>query len=208
MDAFGAETSEHSPFAGIVFAMSDPVGPDARAALVAHLTKHSLRTDGPFTLRSGAISDWYMDARQTTFAGEGLWAVGEAVAAVLDPEVDAIGGLTMGADPIAFAAAAYATQHGRPLDAFSVRKTAKEHGLGGRMVGAAQAGANVCVIDDTSTTGGAIIEALESAIAEGLNVKQAIVLFDRSGGVVSAAMSSRDIPYQAILVPADLGLGS
>lgn len=56
--------------------------------------------------------------------------------------------------------------------------------------------------------GGAIIEALESVIAEGLNVTQAIVLFDRSGGVVSAAMSSRDIPYQAILMPADLGLES
>lgn len=188
--------------------MSDPTDPDARAALIAHLTEHSLRTDGPFTLRSGAISDWYMDARRTTFAGDGLWAVGEAVTAVLDPEVEALGGLTMGADPIAFAAAAYATQHGRPLNAFSVRKTAKDHGLGGRMVGAVQPGAKVCLIDDTSTTGGAIIEALESVIEEGLKVKQAIVLFDRSAGVVSAAMASRNIPYLAILTPADLGLDS
>ncbi len=178
----------------------------SRSALVAHLRDHSLRTDGPFTLRSGAVSDWYMDARQTTFSGDGIWAVGEAVTALLDPQVEAIGGLTMGADPIAFAAAAYASQHGRPLDAFSVRKVAKDHGLGGRLVGAVTSGAKICLIDDTSTTGGAMFEALESVLEEGLEVIQSIVLFDRSGSVVSDGMQERGIPYVAALTPEDLDL--
>ncbi|MCI0426050.1 MAG: orotate phosphoribosyltransferase, partial [Actinobacteria bacterium] len=87
----------------------------SRTSLIDHLASHALRTDGPFTLRSGVVSDWYLDARQTTFDGEGAWVVGEAVLEVLDTSVEAVGGLTMGADPIAVATAMVAWSRGRPL---------------------------------------------------------------------------------------------
>ncbi|MGB5730347.1 MAG: orotate phosphoribosyltransferase, partial [Acidimicrobiia bacterium] len=79
---------------------------DSRQQLVEHLRDHAVRTDGPFTLRSGATSDWYIDARQTTFDGAGAILVGRAVVEALDDEITAVGGLTMGADPIAVSAAA------------------------------------------------------------------------------------------------------
>jgi orotate phosphoribosyltransferase len=77
----------------------------ANDALVRHLVDNALRTDGPFTLRSGAISDWYLDARQTTFDGRGARLAGEAVLDILNRDVAAVGGMTMGADPIAVACA-------------------------------------------------------------------------------------------------------
>jgi len=176
-------------------------------SLIEHLRTHALRTDGPFTLRSGQVSAWYLDARQTTFSGQGAWLVGEAVLEVVDPSAQAIGGMTMGADPIAVATAMVAARDGRELSAFSIRKEAKGHGTGGRVVGPVAAGTKVVILEDTTTTGGAAIEATEAAIAEGLDVVQALALIDRSGGVASEAFASRRIPYVALVVPADLGVG-
>ena len=127
----------------------------ANARLVSHLKEHALRTDGPFTLRSGATSSWYLDARKSTFDGEGAAAVGEAVLEALDPDAVAVGGMTMGADPIAVATALLATQRGRPMRAFSIRKQAKDHGTGGRLVGPVHPGDRVVILEDTTTTGGA-----------------------------------------------------
>ncbi len=179
---------------------------DHRAALIAHLKAHSLRTDGPFTLRSGALSGWYMDARQTTFDGTGAWAVGTAITPLVAPEARAVGGLTMGADPVALATAIVSTQLGRPLSAFSIRKAAKDHGTGGRIVGPVGRGDAVCLLEDTTTTGGAFLDALDAARDAGLDVVQAICLFDRSEGVVADAMATRQVPYQAVLRPEDLGV--
>ena len=102
----------------------------SRDALIAHLKTYAVRTDGPFTLRSGATSSWYLDGRQVTFDGDGAWLVGRAVFEALDPEVEAVGGMTMGADPIAIATAMVSSEAGRPLKAFSIRKEAKGHGAG------------------------------------------------------------------------------
>lgn len=177
-----------------------------RAALIDHLKEHSLRTDGPFTLRSGLTADWYMDARQTTFDGAGAWLVGSTMADLLDPDVQAVGGLTLGADPVALATAVVATTSGRPLRAFSIRKSAKDHGTGGRLVGPVGPGDAVCLVEDTTTTGGALREALDAAVDAGLQVFQAICLFDRSGETVTSFMREHGIPYQAILRPEDLGV--
>lgn len=179
-----------------------------RSALRDHLIAHALRTDGPFTLRSGVVADWYIDARQTTFDGTGAALVGAAVLEVLDPTVRAVGGLTMGADPIAIATAMVAAEHDRPLAAFSIRKEAKDHGTGGRLVGPIGAGSPVCLLEDTSTTGGAVFEAHEAAVAEGLDIRQAICLVDRSEGVVAQRMAAAGIPYVALFTPADLGVGA
>jgi len=174
--------------------------------LIDHLRTHSLRTDGPFELRSGAMSDWYLDARQTTFSGEGAALVAEAVLSVLDPAVTAIGGMTMGADPIAVATALAAHSRGRRLGSFSIRKRIKKHGAGGRIVGAVRRGDVVTVIEDTVTTGGALLEALDVLAAEDIVVVQAVVLVDRSEGRVSARFTQLGIPFVALIQPSDLGV--
>lgn len=175
----------------------------ARTALVDHLRNHSLRTDGPFTLASGEVADWYMDARRTTFSGGGAALVATAVQEVLDPAVTAVGGMTMGADPIAVATA---TMSGGRLDAFSIRKAAKDHGTRERLVGPLESGSAVAVLEDTTTTGKAFLEAVEVALSSGLEVVQAISLFDRSGGTVERLMADRALPYTPLVFPADLGV--
>ncbi len=175
-------------------------------ALIDHLRTHSLRTDGPFTLRSGKTASWYLDARQTTFSGEGAWLVGAAVLDVLSPDIEAVGGMTMGADPIAMATAMVASSRGRDLVAYSIRKEAKDHGTGGRLVGPIAPGSRVAILEDTTTTGSAAAEATDVALASGLEVAQAIALFDRSNGKAERAFEERGIPYLALVSPDDLGV--
>ncbi|MGF1665131.1 MAG: orotate phosphoribosyltransferase [Acidimicrobiia bacterium] len=175
--------------------------------LVEHLKAHAVRTDGgPFTLRSGEVSSWYIDARQTTFDGEGAMAVGAAVLQVIEAEVVAVGGMTIGADPIAMAIAISAASAGRPLRAFSIRKESKGHGLGGRLVGPVSSGDRVAMLEDTTTTGGALLEALDVADAEGLVVDQVISLVDRSSGRVAALVEERGLTYRALVTPQMLGV--
>ena len=179
----------------------------ARSALAEHLHSHAIRTDGPFTLRSGAMSDWYLDARQTTFSGAGALLVGAAIFEQLD-DVDAVGGLTMGADPVALGTAMHAAQNGASLKAFSIRKEAKDHGIGGRLVGPVSPGDRVAMVEDTTTTGGAFFEAMDVALEEGLHVVQAVVLVDRSGDKVSELMKRRGVKYSIVLRPEDLGFSA
>lgn len=181
-------------------------GSVARDALVKHLTSNALRTDGPFTLSSGAVSDWYLDARQTTFDGQGARLVGDAFLSVLDREVQAVGGMTMGADPIAMATAMTAAEQGRDLKAFSIRKEAKDHGTGGRLVGPVDPSMPVAVVEDTTTTGSAAVEAARYLLDEGFHVVQAIALVDRSAGKARDNFAGLGIEHLALLVPSDLGV--
>lgn len=174
-----------------------------RAALIDHLLAHAVRTDGPFTLRSGEVSSWYIDARQTTFDGAGAACVGKAVAEALPGGVTAVGGLTMGADPIAVATAMQATP---PLKAFSIRKEAKDHGTGGRLVGPVGPGDVVAVLEDTTTTGGAIAEAVDVLRSESVTIACVIALVDRSAGAVARRLAAAGIPYTALVTPPDLGV--
>lgn len=184
------------------------MGVMARDALIEHLKENSLRTDGPFTLRSGAVSDWYLDARQTTFDGDGAKLVADVVLDVLAGDVDAVGGMTMGADPIAVATAVAAASRGRHLRAFSIRKADKDHGTGGRLVGPIEPGMRLAVLEDTTTTGGAALEAARYLIDEGFEVTQAIALVDRSAGRAAESFGELGIAYTAIVSPADLGVAS
>ena len=174
-------------------------------ALIEHLKSHALRTDGPFRLASGAVSDWYLDGRQTTFDGPGARLVADAVNAVLDESVTAVGGMTMGADPIAVATVVRAT---RRLRAFSVRKAAKDHGVGGRVVGPLQSTDLAAVVEDTTTTGGSMAEAIEVLREEGFTVVQAITVVDRSGGAAAIRIAELGLPLVSLVTPADLGVGS
>ncbi len=179
-----------------------------RKRLIEHLRANAVRTDGPFTLRSGETTDWYIDARQTTFDGAGAAAVGSSVLAVLEPSVTAVGGMTMGADPISVATAIAAHEAGRDIRSFSIRKEAKDHGTGGRLAGPVRADDRIAVVDDTTTTGGALEEAVNVVRSEGCVVVQAVALVDRSEGKVSRMMRKAGIPYMALTTPQDLGVGA
>ncbi len=112
----------------------------------------------------------------------------------------------MGADPIAIATAMMATNAGRPLRAFSIRKSEKDHGMGGRLVGPVSAGDKVAILEDTTTTGGAAVDAAEYALSVGLEVVQAIALVDRSGGVAGERFAELGVPHVSLVTPADLGV--
>lgn len=172
--------------------------------LAAHLCANGLYTEGPYRLTSGLESSWYIDGRQTTFDGEGARIVAACVLEVIDDSVDAVGGMTMGADPIAVATAVMAD---RPLRAFSVRKEAKAHGTGGRLVGPVYAGDRAVVVEDAVTTGGSMAAAIEALREEGVEVIQAIVLVDRSDGTAGELLARLGVPLVSLLLPEDLGVG-
>ncbi len=181
---------------------------DPKSALIEHLTAHAVRTDGPFVLRSGKTSDWYIDARQTTFSGEGARRVGVVVLTEIPDDVDAVGGMTMGADPIAVATAIAAAEAGRDLAAFSIRKETKDHGTRDRLVGPVGSGSRVVVLEDTTTTGGALSEAIEALRDAGAEVVRAVSLVDRSNGATARRMQDLGIAYVALVTPADLGVST
>jgi orotate phosphoribosyltransferase len=179
---------------------------EEKRALVAHLVENAVRTDGPFTLRSGEVSNWYIDARQTTFSGVGAGLVGAAVLTEVPDGMDAVGGMTMGADPIAVATAIVAADQGIDLASFSIRKAEKDHGVGGRLVGPVGAGSRVVALEDTTTTGSALIEAIEVLTEAGVEVVKAVALVDRSSGATAERVEALGIPYVALVTPQDLGV--
>lgn len=139
-------------------------------------------------LASGRESDFYVDGKQTTLHAEGAWLVGNLVWEALAPEVQGVGGLTLGADPIGAAVAAVSFHRGRPVHSFIVRKEPKGHGTGAYIEGLKNLpiGASVCIIEDTTTTGGSLLKAVERAEAAGLKVVQCITLLDREEGAAEA----------------------
>jgi orotate phosphoribosyltransferase len=151
--------------------------------LVALLRERSVRT-GTFTLASGKTSDFYVDARQTTLHAEGAWLVGRLVLARLHPDAVGVGGMTLGADPIASAAATLSTTVGRPVHGFIIRKEPKGHGVGSYLVGDVNLprGSKVCMVEDTTTTGGSLVQAIRRAEEAGLEIVQVITVVDREEG--------------------------
>jgi orotate phosphoribosyltransferase len=168
-----------------------------------HLLAHSVKT-GDFTLKSGRKSSWFIDSKQTVCRPEAMLLVADAVLSVLPPEVTAIGGLTMGADPVAFVTAGVAATRGRPLKAFSVRKEAKDHGGGGRIAGALDPGDKVVVTEDTVTRGTSLLEAAHAVQEAGAEVVLLVAVVDR-GGTAQAMAAAEGIPFRAILTAPALG---
>lgn len=155
-----------------------------RERLIEILAERSART-GDFTLASGRRSNLYVDARLTTMSPDGLALIGPlGLGAIRDAgwSPDAIGGLTLGADPIAFAIA-YASQlAGTPLRAFTVRKEAKAHGTGRLIEGPFREGDRVVVIEDVITTGGSALRAVDAIRAAGGDPVGVLALVDREEG--------------------------
>jgi orotate phosphoribosyltransferase len=135
-----------------------------------------------YRLASGQLSRFYVNCRPVTLNPRGMRLIGDLFFQRLNPSVRGIGGLTFGADPIAIATAFVSELAGRPVQAFSIRKTRKDHGMVRWIEGELQAGDPVAVIDDVATTGGSTLQAIERARQEGLTVVQAIILVDRQEG--------------------------
>src|SRR6476661_11065329 len=154
-----------------------------RSALVALLRERSVKR-GDFVLASGKKSEFYIDARLTTMSPEGLSMIGALGLATLNQagwNVDSIGGLTLGADPIAYAIS-YASASSHPLRAFTVRKESKTYGAGKLIEGPFREGDRVAVIEDVITTGGSAIRAVEAVRAAGGVVSGVLALVDREEG--------------------------
>jgi len=136
-----------------------------------------------FKLVSGRMSRFYVNCKPTTLSARGMYLTGHLMFdALVDSGASAVGGLTFGADPIAMATAFASELKGRPLNAFSIRKTQKDHGIVKWVEGDVQPGEKVVVIDDVATTGGSTINAVERARSEGLVVVRAVILVDRQEG--------------------------
>jgi orotate phosphoribosyltransferase len=174
-----------------------------RANLRDHVFQHSLKS-GDFTLKSGRKSSWFLDTKQTMCRPEGALAVADAALEIIGADMTAIGGLTMGADPVAYGIAAIGATRGRYLRSFSVRKEAKDHGVTGRIAGALQAGDRVVITEDTVTRGTSIFEAVEAVQEFGAVPALIIVIVDR-GGTCAAMAAEAGIPYMPLLTAPDLG---
>lgn len=167
---------------------------------------------GDFTLASGAKSDFYVDCRVTTMDAVGARLIGELGWELIQKAstergvaVEAVGGLTMGADPVALAVAVASGREGAggPLHAFSVRKSAKAHGLGRLIEGNFASGQTVVVVDDVITTGGSTLQAIEAIEKEGGRVAFVVALVDREEGG-RAAIEARGVPVYAIATKSQL----
>jgi orotate phosphoribosyltransferase len=187
---------------------------DAESHLLDLLVRRSYfyRPEKPFVLASGATSPVYIDCRRTTTYAPALSLLGETVFARIlevagDRRVAAVGGLTLGADPIAAAVAYHSTAAGHPVSWFSVRSAAKSHGMTRWVEGAVEPGEPVVVVDDVATTGASTVKAIERCREYGLEVVAAVVLVDRSGGEggerIEAALGRRG-GFAAMFTRADL----
>ena len=184
---------------------------DSHIARLAELVNELSVVRGKVTLASGLESDFYVDMRRATLHHEAAPLIGHVMLDMLEEaglgtdDIDAVGGLTMGADPVAAAMLHAAASRGLDLDAFVVRKAAKDHGMRRRIEGPDVAGRSVVVLEDPSTTGGSPLEAVEALREAGADVRAVAVIVDRATGA-RERIEAAGLPYYAALGLADLGL--
>ncbi len=180
------------------------MGEDARAALLQQV-KDKAVVHGRVVLSSGREADYYVDLRRVTLDAEAAPLVGEVMLdATADLDYDAVGGLTLGADPVATAMLHAAAARGRRLDAFVVRKEGKAHGLQRRIEGPDVTGRRVLAVEDTSTTGGSVLTAVEALRGAGAEVVGVAVIVERGA---ADRVRSEGLTYVAAYELDDLGLG-
>ena len=176
---------------------------------LVELVKQLAVVHGQVTLSSGLEADYYVDLRRATLHHEAAPLIGQVMLDLLDANgiVDfvAIGGLTMGADPVATAVMHQAAARGRAIDAFVVRKAAKVHGMGRQVEGPDVAGKNVVVVEDTSTTGGSPLTAAEALVSAGANVIAVATVVDRDTGA-QKVIEDAGFKYFTAITLDDLGL--
>lgn len=174
-----------------------------RDDLLALITSDAV-VHGKVTLSSGRAADYYVDLRRVTLSAAAAPLVGRVMLeTTADLDYEAVGGLTLGADPVAAAMLHAAAAAGRKLDAFVVRKAGKAHGLQRRIEGPDVAGRRVLAVEDTSTTGGSVLTAVDALREAGAQVVGVAVIVERGA---AAAVAAAGLDYRAAYSTADLGL--
>ncbi|MEV0846325.1 orotate phosphoribosyltransferase [Streptomyces sp. NPDC049954] len=179
---------------------------DARSELLQQI-KDKAVVHGKVTLSSGLEADYYVDLRRITLDGAAAPLVGQVMLDLVeDLEFDAVGGLTLGADPVATSMLHAAAARGRRLDAFVVRKAAKAHGMQRRVEGPDIKGRRVVVVEDTSTTGGSPLTAVEAVREAGAQVVAVATIVDRDTGAGDKISGEAGVPYVYAYALKELGL--
>jgi orotate phosphoribosyltransferase len=179
---------------------------DVRGSLLQQI-KDKAVVHGKVTLSSGLEADYYVDLRRVTLDGEAAPLVGHVLLDLTaDLDFDAVGGLTLGADPVAGAMLHAAAARGRRIDAFVVRKSAKAHGMQRRVEGPDIAGRRVLVVEDTSTTGGSPLTAVEAVREAGAEVVAVVTIVDRATGAAEKIEQGAGVPYRFAFSKDELGL--
>jgi orotate phosphoribosyltransferase len=182
--------------------------PSARDELLELLATNSFRL-GEFTLSSGGKSDYYIDCRTTTLHARGAELTGRVFLELIQQQgwqPQAVGGLTMGADPIVVATSVISSQMGAPIHGFLVRKAEKAHGMGRRVEGFQEKGARVVIVDDVCTTGGSTIQAIEAAREFGFNIMGVACLVERleAGGRPAVEKAAAPAPFMSVFTSNDV----
>ena len=179
---------------------------DADRAALIEKTNELAVVPGRVTLASGIEADYYVDMRRLSLDGAAAPVVGRVMRRlVADWDFEAVGGLTLGADPVATAMLHSAAADGERLDAFVVRKAQKDHGMRRQIEGTPVEGRRVLAVEDTSTTGGSVLTAVEALRAAGADVIGVAVILDRDTGA-RQAVEAADLEYRYAISAADLGL--
>jgi orotate phosphoribosyltransferase len=180
----------------------------ARDELLELLATRSFRL-GEFTLSSGGKSDYYIDCRTTTLNAYGAELTGRVFLELIQQQgwqPQAVGGLTLGADPIVVATSVISSQAGAPIHGFLVRKAEKAHGMGRRVEGFQEKGARVVIVDDVCTTGGSTIQAIEAAREFGFNIAGVACLVERleAGGRPAVEKAAAPAPFISVFTSNDV----
>ncbi|MDH5151562.1 orotate phosphoribosyltransferase [Kocuria palustris] len=187
------------------------IAPDSAAARerLRELIVELAVVRGRVTLASGMEADYYIDLRRVTLQHEASRLVGQVMLELLDDagiEFDAAGGLTMGADPVGSAIMRAAGDAGRPIDTFVVRKAQKSYGMGRQVEGPSVEGRRVVVVEDTSTTGGSALTAVEALQRAGAEVVAVAIIVDRATGAKERIEESAGVPCLFAFGKDELGL--
>jgi orotate phosphoribosyltransferase len=186
-----------------------PVTENDLAQLVALLRERSVQT-GDFTLASGRKSSYYIDARRTTMSARGLELIGQAGLAAIRSagwRPSLVGGLTLGADPVAYAIARASRDEPPVINGFTIRKEPKAHGAKRQIEGCFESGASVVVIEDVITTGQSALRAVEAVRSAGSTVEGVLAVVDREEGG-RTALAAAGLPVVALVTLADLGVAA
>lgn len=188
------------------FRRMEPNTSSASLERFAQLVRERAYREGRFVLSSGKTSSFYINGKMVTLHPEGLNLASRLILERLHPEAAAIGGLTMGADPIIGAVVALSWEIGRNVSGFMVRKEPKGHGTQSLVEGPLEPGTKVCVIEDTTTTGASLLKAIGAAEAAGAEVVQVITLVDREEGG-GDALREKGYRFDALLTLKQLRAG-
>jgi orotate phosphoribosyltransferase len=181
---------------------------DSKLSELVELIKLKSLTFGDFTLSSGSKSNYYIDCRKTTMSARGLQLIGELGLQVIRQKgwaPDAVGGLTLGADPVSYAIASASDLTSTPVDAFTVRKEPKGHGTRSAIEGCFPETGSVVVIEDVVTTGASALKAIDIALATGVKVDGVLAVVNRDAGGVEA-IEAKGFQCITLVSLSDLGV--